>query len=108
MIRLQWQTSSDGYGFWRANVSVSSGQTSDYILVNYNLTRTTVAVYPATRAKAQYTVSSPEMVAAGTAKWIDWPIGNTNRDATDTLLGIATAIRLVSIVGAASMEVLSV
>lgn len=108
MIRLEWQNSQSGYGFWRSRVDVSGGGTSDYILLNYNTTRTTVGVYPTTRAKAQYTISSVEMIDAGTAKWIDWPIGASTSNKTDTLLGIATAVRLVSLVGAASMEIVSI
>lgn len=108
MIKLQWQDNTNGYGFWRAWINVSNGGISDYILLNYNTSRTTVAVYPSTRAKAQYTISSTAMIDAGTAKWIDWPIGATTADKTDTLLGIATAIRLVSLIGTASMEILSI
>lgn len=106
MISLLW--SDDNYGFWRAGVSVTGGGTSDWIMVNYNNARTTVAVYPTTRAKAQYTIDSPEEIAAGTAVWIDWPIGAITSPRTDTLIGVATGIRLVSLVGSASMEVLSI
>lgn len=106
MISLQWDGGQ--YGFWRAGVSVSSGQTSDWILVNYNNARTTVAVYPSTRAKAQYTVDQVSEITAGTAVWIDWPLGATTSPKTDTLLGVCTGIRLVSVIGTASMEVLSI
>lgn len=106
MITLDWDLTS--YGFWRASVSVSAGATSDWVMVNYNNSRTTVAVYPTTRAKAQYTVDSVAKINGGTAVWVDWPIGATTSPKTDTLLGVCTGIRLVSIVGAASMEVLSI
>ena len=106
MINLVWD--GEQYGFWRASASVAGGQTSDWILVNYNNSRTTVAVYPTTRAKAQYTVDPVSKINAGTAVWIDWPVGNITSPRTDTLMGVCTAIRLVSIVGAASMEVLSI
>ncbi len=106
MIKLQWNDSE--YGFWRASVSVSGGATSDYVVVNYNNARTTVAVYPATRAKAQYSVDSIAKIDAGTAVWIDWPIGAITAPRSDTLIGVCTAIRLVSVIGSASMEVLSI
>lgn len=106
MITLQWDSSN--YGFWRASVDVTAGATSDWVMVNYNNTRTTVAVYPTTRAKAQYTVDSVAEINAGTATWIDWPLGATTSPKTDTLMGVCTGIRLVSVIGAASMEVLSI
>lgn len=106
MIKLQW--SDQTYGFWRADVTVTSGQTSDWVMVNYNNSRTTVAVYPSGRAKAQYTVASEAEINAGTATWIDWPLGAANTARTDTLLGVATGIRLVSITGSAKMEILSI
>lgn len=106
MITLQWD--GEQYGFWRAGASVTSGQTSDWILVNYNNSRTTVAVYPTTRARAQYTVDPVSEINAGTAVWIDWPLGNITAPRTDTLMGVCTAIRLVSVIGSASIEVLSI
>ncbi len=106
MISLEWSDST--YGFWRASVTVAAGATSDWVMVNYNNSRTTVAVYPTTRAKAQYTVDSPAKINAGTAVWIDWPVGAITSARTDTLMGVATGIRLVSVVGAASMEILSI
>jgi hypothetical protein len=108
MIPLTWTDVGDGYGFWRASASVASGATSDYIRVNYNNSKTTVAVYPSNRARAQYTIDSPEEIVAATAVWIDWPLGNITSARTDTLLGVVTGIRLVSVSGTASMEVLSI
>ena len=105
MIELEWQE-QDGYGFYKASVSVTGGNTSDYVKMNFN-TQTSVAVYPNNRARCEFTISPITDVEAGTATWIRWPRGNVRRDTADTLIGVASAVRLVSVSGAATMEVLA-
>ena len=106
MIELVWQDETEEYGYYRASVTVASGDASDYVKTNYN-TQPTVAVYPSGRCYVEYTLSTPAVIDAGNAEWIKWPIGNTRRNAADTVVGVVSAVRLVSITGAATMEVLS-
>jgi len=105
MITLDWQT-GEGYGYFYKEVSVVGGATSDYVRLEHD-TITSVALYPNNRAKVQYSLSNYTKLDAGTADWIDWPLGSINRNDADTIIGVASAIRLVSDNGAARMEVLA-
>lgn len=105
MITLEWQE-QDGYGFYKTKVDVAAGATSDYIKLNFN-TETSVAVYPTNRARCEFSVSPLADVEAGTATWIAWPLGNVRTESADTIIGVASAIRLVSDAGSATMEVLA-
>ena len=105
MIDLMWQ-GNEGYGYWHAKVTVADGETSDYIKLNYDA-QTSVAVYPDNRARCEYTLSSFEDLQAGTAKWIPWSLRDVRRDSSDTIVGVVSAVRLVSRNGAATMEVLA-
>lgn len=96
----------EGFGFYYVEVSVTGGQTSDYVKLPYNA-QSSVAIYPNNRAKVQYTLSSIDKLEAGTADWIDWPLGSINRNDSDTIVGVATSVRLVSDNGVARMEVLA-
>ncbi len=93
-------------GFYSAKVSVTAGNTSDFVKLPYNA-ETTVAVYPDTRARCEFTISPIADVEAGTATWLTWSLGTVTNDDADTLLGVASAVRLVSEQGAATMEVIS-
>lgn len=105
MITLIWQT-GEGYGYFYREVSVADGQTSDYVRLEHD-TETSVALYPGNRAKVQFTLSDISKLEAGTADWIDWPLGTINRNDADTIVGVVSAVRLVSVNNAARMEVLA-
>ncbi len=105
MIILEWQ-SGDGYGYFYKEVEVTSGQTSDYVKIEHD-TITSVAIYPQGRAKVQYSLSSLQKLDASEAEWIDWPIGAITRNDADTIIGVASAVRLVSLNGDAKIEVLA-
>lgn len=105
MITMQSLT-NEGFGFYYTEVSVTGGQTSDYVKLPYNA-QSSVAIYPNNRAKVQYSLSSIDKLEADTADWIDWPLGSINRNDSDTIIGTATAVRLVSVNGTARMEVLA-
>lgn len=108
MITLDFN-SNGNYGVYSAEVSVSSGNTSDWVKLEYN-TSTSVAVHPSGangRAKCEYTLSDFDLVQSGGARWLDWPLGNVRQSDADFIIGAATAVRLVSINGAAVMEVLA-
>lgn len=111
MINLNWNTNS-GYGFWDAVVTVGSGETSDFVRLNYDAT-TSVAVFPSSggdRAKCQYTLTKIDEVSSGNGRWLDWPKGTVNGNAvgeSDTIVGVVTAVRLVSVNGPATMEVIA-
>ena len=105
MITLEFNRSGN-YGVYSATSSVEDGETSDWIKLEYN-TSTSVAVHPEGRAKCEYTLTPFDDVVAGNAKWLDWPLGIIRNSDADFIIGAATAIRLVSISGAASIEVLA-
>lgn len=104
MIELNWQ--QDNYGFYSQETSVVSGSTSDAIKMEFNVTPT-IYLFPSGRAYIEYTGDLIDVVEAGNAEWVKWPIGNSRRAVSDTLLGTATAIRLVSINGAATVKVVA-
>lgn len=84
---------------------IGDGETGDWIELAGE--GGTVAVFPAAggTAKAQYTVSRPLKVRNGTARALDWAKGNVTAGAADIINREITAIRLVSISGAATIEV---
>ena len=106
MIKLMFISSGDEYGFYRAKVTVADGETSDYVKMNYN-TDAAVAVYPSNRACVEYSISSPADIDAGNGEWIKWPLGTVKSNAEDAIIGVISAVRLVSESGAATMEILS-
>lgn len=105
MITLNFNREGN-YGVYSATVDVADGQTSDWVKLEYN-TSTSVAVHPDGRAYCEYTLTPFDDVVAGNAKWIAWPLGRIRNPDSDFLIGAATAIRLVSENGAATMEVLA-
>lgn len=108
MIRLKFNGNGN-YGVYSAEVSVDDGETSDFVKLEYN-TATSVAVHPSGGnglAKCQYTLSDFDLVQAGSARWLDWPLGNVRSSDADFIIGAATAVRLVSTRNAAVMEVLA-
>ena len=104
MIELNWQQSN--YGFYSQEASVVGGATSDAIKMEFNVTPT-VYLFPSGRAYIEYTGDSIADVEAGSADWVKWPLGNSRKAVSDTLLGTATAIRLVSVNGAATVKVVA-
>lgn len=59
--------------------------------------RSTVTIHPdpTGTGKAQYTTSSPALLAAGTARWVDWEDGSVSAVTTRTLSGPVTGWRFV-------------
>lgn len=110
MISLDWNSGS-GYGFWSKTVTVADAETSDYVKLNYEAT-TSVAIFPESnddRAKVQYTLTKIDLVDSE-ARWLDWPKGVINGNQTgesDTIVGVVSAVRLVSLSGNATMEVIA-
>lgn len=103
MIRIRFDNKT---AFFSGKVTVATGETSDYAILPYNA-ESSVAVYPSGRAKCQYTLSKVADVEAGTATWIDWPLGVVSANDADTIIGVASAVRLVSLQGEATMEVIA-
>lgn len=108
MITLEFN-SNGNYGVYSAEVSVADGETSDFVKLEYN-TATSVAVHPSGtdgRARCEYTLSGFDLVQAGNARWLNWPLGNIRNSDADFIIGAATAVRLVSVRNSAVMEVLA-
>lgn len=104
MNSLEW-AGEDNFGYYYYKETVAGGATSDPVLLPFNVT-ISAAVYPLNRAKIQATISTKEDVENGTANWVDWNLGVVNQNSSDALVGAATAIRLVSEQGEATMEVI--
>lgn len=103
MISLVWKQGED-YGYFYNETSVASGATSDFVKLEHD-TQATVYIFPDNRAKVQFTGDDISVLAAGGGDWLDWPLGTVNRDDADTIVGVVSAVRLVSVNGAATMKV---
>lgn len=86
--------------------SVSSG-TGDYLFFPHDKRFLTVEVTPTVSAKIQSTNSDSSEVRNGTAIYRDWPRGVVTGYTKDVVVHGVTALRLVAIDGAATMEVLA-
>jgi hypothetical protein len=53
----------------------------------------------------QYTTSTADDLAAGTAVWDTWPAGSVTINTSDTLLGAVTAVRAMASGGTGTLEV---
>lgn len=107
MITPKWQEVQGEYGTYRATTSVVDGGTSDAVQILYNSARTSVGLYPEGEAYVAYTLSPIADVNNDTATWIKWPLGNLTVNGADSLISTATAVRLVSVTGAATIDVVS-
>lgn len=80
--------------------SIPAGETGDPILLRSR--DFSVSVHPGASSggKLQYSTSKPSLVAAGTARWIDWAKGAVTAPASDVPEGPVTAVRGVHTSGA--------
>lgn len=88
-------------------VVLSTGETSDPILLTHKAGRVSVAVHPQGEgsARVELTLSPPEWVEIDAALWVPWGDGNVQLPTADVLDGPVTAVRGVAIGGAATFEV---
>ena len=104
MINLEWKQDNNDYGYFFAEASVEDGQTSDFIKLEHNAL-TTVYAFPEGRCTVEYTPDDVATINAGNADWLSWPKGRVRRDTSDTILGVVSAVRLVSDNGAARVKI---
>ena len=104
MINLEWKQDGNDYGYFFAETSVASGATSDFVKLEHNVL-TTVYVFPDSRCTVEYTPDDVATINAGAADWLPWPKGRVRNATSDTILGVASAVRLVSVNGAARMKI---
>jgi len=95
------------FGYKRAELVIASGQTSSPLIVDIIYNAMTIAVIPQGSAKAQYTICTKEDIDIDKAVWFDWNIEETTVAAADTVYGVVTAIRLVSLSGNATIKVVA-
>jgi hypothetical protein len=86
-----WNRDPMDYGYFRFRQVFTS--TTDPILMKSGMSKISVALHPTPSASIEYTLSMPADVAAGTAKWIVWPLGTITASNADELMSTATAIR---------------
>lgn len=84
--------------------SVGNGETGNPVILYGR--PVSLALHPAGTAKVQFTLSGDNLVVAGTARWIDWARGNVTVATADISEGDVTAVRAVSVSGAAVLEVI--
>lgn len=95
MIPMNWNRDPADYGFFRASLQFTG--TTDSIMLQSAMTEISAAVHPASgTARVEFTLSSAAEVAAGTARWIVWPLGDVSKASADALISCATAIRGVA------------
>lgn len=70
--------------------------TSDPLIIPSVGRDVAVAVTPGTGATVQYSLSNYADVETGAATWHDWPKGEVDAPATDAVMSVVTALRLVS------------
>ncbi len=95
------------FGYNRAELSVTGGATSQPVIVDVIYNAMTVGVIPQGTAKAQFTLCDKSTIQNDTATWFDWDIGETSEASADTIYGVVSAIRLVSINGSAILKVVA-
>lgn len=79
-------------GFVRHEISFSG--TSEPIRISAGPRSISAAVHPASgTARVEFTLSHPDLVEAGTARWIAWAKGDVSASAADALISSVTAIR---------------
>jgi hypothetical protein len=83
--------------------SVGSGETGNPIYIRGK--PASIGLHPDGTAKVQFTLSREALVAANTARWLDWSRGNVTEAVVDIPEGPITACRVVSISGDAIIEV---
>ena len=106
----QTAVQTPGQAVYEYQETVADGVTSEFIMAPDNagkLRDWSVAVIPAGTARVEYTLSGRDTVAAGGGNWQQWDDGNVTSITSD-LLGPVTAVRVVSVTGAATIEVVAV
>ena len=90
---------------WRRSGSLAIGQTSSPLPLTEEIRQVTVGLYPTGgTAKVQITISTPEEVAASTAVWFDWGLGEVSDNTMDVLEAPVSAIRVVALTGSAKFD----
>lgn len=83
--------------------------TSDWIQLPPGMQVVSVAIHPALgqTARVEFSLSSWDDLAAGTARWIAWDLGNVSASAADGIMSLASALRAVSSGGTATLELVA-
>lgn len=79
-------------GFVRHEIAFAG--TSDPIRISAGPSSISAAIHPVSgTARVEFTLSHPDLVEAGTARWITWAKGDVSASAADALISSVTAIR---------------
>lgn len=98
--------SADTGRYW---LTLAVTGTSDAILLPAGMMSISAAIHPAVgqTARIEYTLSSIASVAAETAKWLVWPLGDISSGDADSIATVATAIRGVASGATATLELVA-
>ena len=90
---------------WRKSGTQTTGTSAAFIRQT-DTTNVAVGVYPTSgTANVQITLSHPDLIEAGTAKWIDWASGAVATNTIDSIDSPITAIRIVVAGGSADYDI---
>lgn len=90
-------------GFFRTEVQFTT--TSQPVRIPVGPEFISAAIHPASgTARVEFTLSSPEVIEAGNARWIAWPLGDVSSGRADALISAVTAVRGVAS-GSAVLEI---
>jgi len=88
---------------------VASGLTGDTVVITpTKKERIVCTLIPETLASGyfEFTTSSDADVVAGTATWQKWASGTVSTTTTDAVIGTVTGLRIVSVSGSVTGEIL--
>lgn len=107
MISISKDSVTSAAGLYWYKLAFSG--TSDWIQLPPGMTCVSVAIHPAAgqTARIEFSLSSWDDLAAGTARWITWDSGNTTASAADGIMTLASAIRGVASGGTATLELVA-
>lgn len=95
---------------WEYEETIANGQTGDTIKLHpipEDKHVTCAVIAGAGTGKIQFSTSLDSKVAAETALWQDWPLGDVTGSEYDSLVGPATGLRGVSISGEITIEIVA-
>lgn len=95
--------------FWGEKVTVTAGNTSAPI-PTHGVRTISLGVTPGEGGSAlvEISLSSPEEVAANTARWFPWPKGTVTTASVDAAIGPISAVRCTATTASCTFELLGV
>jgi len=90
---------------WQTEISVAGGETSDILYAKDDVAEIGMQVAPEGTAYIEYTLSPMSEAASGSADWVKWDPGDVTENTAGFTSKSITALRLVSVSGAADADI---